>query len=123
MPALLGLLLICSPGCHRNNDGPVLKGKLVLAAGCGNWVVQLLEGNIPPGQIAASWKDSVTNIVYTNVFAISNTCAFDAYHLNKGDVFRFQLASEVKDQTCFYCLLYYPTPPAMNAVKNVQKLN
>jgi hypothetical protein len=123
-PAVVILLLACSFQCrHDDNQGPVLKGKLVLSPGC-VYVIQVLEGNIPPEKVTASWKSPANGITYTRVFSVMNICTFGGYNLQEGDVFTFELDNAPPPQTCMNCqaLIYYPTPSPMNAVKNVQKL-
>ena len=125
LPVLLGVLLICSFQCRRDDmdhPGNVLKGKLLFNGMCGQYTVQLLEGYMPPEKIVASWKFPNTDSIYTNVFAAANVCNFGEFHLQQGDVFTFKLDSLPPVQNCAVCLAYFPTPPISNAIKDVQKL-
>jgi hypothetical protein len=119
------LLLICLSQCKRDvYSGQVLTGKLVVASGCGNPTIQLTNGQLPPGRIADSWKDPVTNIVYAHVFTVSNSCEFAQFHLVTGDSISFQLKDgPLPLEGCMECFWYYPTPSAMNMVINAKKLN
>lgn len=125
LPALLGLLLLYSFHCRRDDASPgdnLLKGKLVINGPCGNYVVQLLEGHMPPEDIVASWKNPQKDSVYTNVFTVGNSCSFGGNHLAQGDIFTFQLDARPAPQNCALCLIYVATPPVRDAIKNVQKL-
>lgn len=122
----MSILLLYSFHCHKEDTYPgnnVLKGKLISHGFCGNYAVQLLEGRMPPGTFNASWKHPYTDIVYTNVFTVSNSCSFSHNRLVQGDIFSFQLDSITDSQNCAVCLMAEPTPPAQDAIKNVQKLN
>lgn len=126
LPALMGVLLLYSFHCHKDDKHPdngLLKGKLVINGPCGSFVVQLLEGSMAPDKIAASWKYSQTDSVYTNVFTIENSCTFAGYRLSKGDVFTFQLDPLAPMEYCARCQIYAPTPREQNIVKNVKKVN
>lgn len=125
LPALSAVLFIFSAACSRNDGeyGKVFKGKFLFSGICSNYTIQLLEGDMPPGKIAASWKLKATDsISYSNVFAVSNTCDFDKYKLRQGDIFTFRLdPSPVTG--CAVCDAYFPTPPVRNAIRNIKKVN
>jgi len=124
LPALLGFFFFASTGCKRDNDvNKELRGKLVLASGCGNYVIQLLQGHLPSDRINASWKDPLTDSVYTNVFTALNTCDFQS--LVTGDVISFRVTDSVTHAipTCIVCVWYRPTAPAGNVVIDIRKLN
>lgn len=125
LSALLGLLLSGISACRRHNDGNELRGKLVLAAGCGNYVIQLLHGKLPPDRINTTWKDPLTDSVYTNVFTVANACDFNASKLVLGDIIRFRVdnSGPVPVQNCVFCTWYRPAPPANNIVLDARKLN
>jgi hypothetical protein len=125
LPALLGVLFIYSFQCRRDDTNPpgdTLKGKLVLNGPCGNYVIQVLEGNISPDKMVASWKQPQTDSVFTNVFTVANSCNFGGNNLQQEDIFTFQLDATPAPQNCMLCMIYVPTPTVSNAVKNVQKL-
>jgi len=121
----MGMLFIYSFQCRRDDTPPpgnTLKGKLVLNGACGNYVIQVLEGTIDPGKIVASWKNPQTDSVFTNVFTAGNSCNFEGNNLVQDDIFTFQLDATPPPQNCAHCLIYVPTPPVSNAIKNVQKV-
>jgi hypothetical protein len=99
-----------------------LKGKLVLSGPCGQYTVQVLSGNIDSSHVVRSWKDPITDSVYTNVFGVINFCHFGDYGLHVGDAFTFDIDPSPTDMGCYKCMLYYPEPPELTAVKNVQKI-
>jgi len=124
LPAFLGFLFFASTGCKRDNDvNAALRGKLVLASGCGNYVIQLLQGQLPANKINASWKDPLTDSVYTNVFTALNDCDFQS--LATGDVISFRVTDSATHAipTCVVCVWFRPTPPAGNVVVDIRKLN
>jgi len=125
LSALLGLLLGGISACRRHNDNNELRGKLILAAGCGNYVIQLQKGYLPPDRINTTWKDPLTDSVYTNVFTVANACSFNAAKLVLGDVISFRVdnSTPVPVQDCIFCAWYRPAPPANNIVLDTRKLN
>jgi hypothetical protein len=116
---MLGSGIMCQP---KQVTVPTLKGKLVLNRACSNFVIQVLEGNIEPSKIDALWKDTVNDSTYINVFAVANRCTFPS-GLAEGDTIIFALDPNPQPQTCAICQIYYPTPPVMNTVMDVQKIN
>ena len=125
LPALMGVLLIFSVQCRKNDKHPsgnTLTGKLVVNGPCGNYVIAVLEGTIAPDKVVASWKQPGTDSVFTNVFTIANRCSFGGNHLVQGDIFTFRIDSTPPPEDCAVCLIYVPTPNVNNAVTDVQKL-
>lgn len=121
------LLLLCFSLTNCNHDntplpGHTLKGKLVVSAACAHYVIQVLDGDVSPGQITANWLNPDTGTNYSNVFTVSNRCSFPESMLKPGDVFSFEMDASPKPEPCMVCMIFYPTPDAMNAVKNIHKL-
>ena len=123
---LAGVLSLCSFQC-RKDDSPhshVYKGKSVLNAGCGNFVIQVLDAGFPAGKMDQQWRDPLADSVYTNVFTVSNVCDMIDAQLATGDVISFELAdAPIKKEGCVVCFWYRPAPPTSNIIKNVHKLN
>ena len=121
---LTALLLFAGIGfnCHHDKvslQPTPLTGKLVLNGPCGQYVVQVLSGNIDSARIVKSWTiPGDTN--YSNVFAVSNSCTFGEYKLSRNDVFTFALNDTSYVQTCMLCMIYSPTPGISNIVSHVQ---
>lgn len=111
--------IMCQP---KQVTFPLLKGKLVLNRACSNFVIQVLQGTIEPSKIDPLWKDTANDSTYINVFAVANRCSFPS-GLAEGDTIMFALDPNPPAQTCAICQIYYPTPPVMNDVRDVQKLN
>jgi hypothetical protein len=129
MSRIISLLLVfciaAGLSCQPTKVAPSsLTGKLVIDGPCGNYVIQVLQGNPPRGRVAASWKDTLSNMVYTNVFTVSNRCHFPdpGTTLSKGDVFTFEWDGNPPANNCMTCQIYVPTPAVENAVKNIQKI-
>jgi hypothetical protein len=129
MPRIISLLLFfciaAGLSCQPTRVAPSsLTGKLVIDGPCGNYVIQVLQGTPGPGRVVASWKDTLSNTVYTNVFTVSNQCHFPGSGsvLNKGDVFTFEWDGNPPANNCMVCEIYVPTPPVHDAVKNIQKI-
>jgi hypothetical protein len=116
---MLGSGVMCQP---EQVTLPALKGKLVLNRACSNFVIQVLQGSVDPSKIDPLWKDTANDSTYINVFAVANRCTFPS-GLAEGDTIFFALDPNPPAQTCQICQIYYPTPPVMNAVQDVQKIN
>ena len=100
-----------------------LTGKLVINEPCGHYVIQVLSKDIDPRLVTASWKDSIGDILYTNVFTVSNACDFEGRTLATNDNFSFRINDTVIVQNCMLCDIFYPTPPTRNVVTHVQRVN
>jgi len=116
---MLGSGIMCQP---KQVSYPALKGKLVLNRACSNFVIQVLQGSIEPSKIEPLWKDTANDSTYINVFTVANRCTFPS-GLAEGDTIFFALDPNPQVQTCAICQIYYPTPPVMNDVMDVQKIN
>ena len=84
------------------------KGRLEVKGMCGNYTISVIEGNISPSLIQASWKDPRTNKTYKNVFGLQNICDFPS-SLQEGDTFYFSIKNSFNNN-CITCAGYYPTP-------------
>lgn len=105
--------------CNRQVAGNnCYKGKLVIKALCSNYTIQLLEGNMDPAKIEASWTNGQTGKTYANVFALGSPCSFPKA-LQEGDEFYFTL--DAPEQNCAVCEAYYPKPAKALAVHVLEK--
>jgi hypothetical protein len=125
------LVLLVSSGfqCRRNNDNSshVLTGRLVVDDPCGQFAIQVLDGQIDPAKVVASWTDTDNDSVYQNTFRVSgirDVCSFAAYTISKGDLFQFELDPNPSTVPCNTCAIrtQLALPPVSNAVKNVKKI-
>ena len=104
--------------CEKNGYGPKIKGKLVHTS-CASAVVQVLD----PSQYnlgQASWQQSSSSPVYTNVFAVDNQCSFKRQGLKEGDEFYFQLTNTA-DKDCVICMLWDNPPNVTQKIVVVEK--
>jgi hypothetical protein len=103
---------------------PVVTGKLVVAAYCGQYIVQVLSGSIPDsGVLTKSWTNKDTDSTYTNVFRVNDICTFAAAGLAVGDTFTFTLNGIPPVQSCYTCnIVAFPEPAASNAVTNIKPI-
>jgi hypothetical protein len=85
------------------------KGRLELQDICGNYTIKVLEGDIDPSLIQASWTHPKTNVTYEKVFALGNTCDFPT-SIKEGATFYFQIKNDNKEANCVQCLAYVPAP-------------
>ena len=126
------LVLLVSSGfqCRRNNDSSsqnILTGRLVVNDPCGQFAIQVLDGQIDPDKVVASWTDTDNDSVFQNTFRVSgirNVCSFSAYNISKGDLFQFELDPNPSIVSCNTCMIrtLLALPPIANAVKNVKKI-
>ena len=125
LPALLGYLLFGLSACRRHNDLNELRGRVIMPAGCGTYIIQLLQGSLPPDRINASWKDPLTDSVYTNVFTVTNYCDFPASKATPGNTIAFRVdnSNPPPAQTCVICMWYRPAPAQNNVVLDVRTVN
>lgn len=110
---LLGFAVLTSFQCTKNkasetSEAPCLKGKLVKKGICMNYTISVVDGDIDPALIEASWTDPQTNIAYTNAFALGSQCTFPV-GIAEGSEFYFKITPQ-KDADCVVCYAYYPTP-------------
>lgn len=115
----LFLLTISAENCSNKKTGKTYKGKLEVKALCMNYTISVVEGNIDPSLVEASWTDETTKKTYTNAFKLGSPCSFPA-SINEGDTFYFTIDSTTK-QDCAVCMAYYPTPSKAIAIKVVEK--
>lgn len=101
------LLAACGPTNKVSND--CYKGRLEIKAICSNYTIKLLEGDVDPDSIAASWTDEQTGKTYTNVFSLVNPCALPA-NFEEGQEFYFTIVQDTGRNDCVTCMAYYPKP-------------
>lgn len=128
--ALLVVLAVFGLQCRRSaSSSPnILTGKLIIADGCSQFAVQIIDGSFNPSQVVASWKNPDDDSVYTNVFrltAVKGACAISYYGVSKGDIFQFQIDPDPQNQTCFVCdvLVAISLPSVSDAIMNVKKIS
>ena len=86
---------------------------------CNNSTFSVIAGDIDPGMVEPKWTDPQTVKTYTNAFAISNMCGFNA-NLKQGDEFNFEIVDYDKVQLpCGTCGAYYPRPSKILSIKVV----
>jgi hypothetical protein len=118
------LLLGGVPACRPEKvKGPLLTGKMVINRPCGHYVIQVLSGDYDRGRVAASWKDTLADSIYTNVFTVANVCHFDGGGLAVNDTFSFRMNDTVIVNNCMVCMIFYPTPSVTNTVDHVQRVH
>ena len=99
----------CEKEAARESDySTCFKGRLEIKGVCMNYTIKVLEGNIDPSLIQATWTNPQTNITYENVFGLANTCNFPPT-IAEGDEFYFVI-SEKPLENCGVCQAFYPTP-------------
>jgi hypothetical protein len=110
---LLLLVILLLAGCSRSQvavvDGNTYKARFEIKAICSNYTFSVVEGNIDPNLVEASWTDPVTHKIYRNAFGISNSCDLPR-ELKEGDTFYFKLIQPFSTGNCAVCEAYYPTP-------------
>jgi hypothetical protein len=94
------------------------KGRLEVKGICANYTIKLLEGQIDPAKILASWKDEVTGKTHTSVFALGSPCTFPAT-IKEGEEFYFTI--DDSKQNCTVCMAYYPKPEKALSIKVLDK--
>jgi len=117
----MGILLaaLTQQRCNKEKtSSSCYKGRLEIKGICSNYTIKLLEGNLDPATIEASWTDPNTGKTYNNVFALGSPCSFPA-SLKEGDEFYFSLAAPV--QNCAVCKAYYPKPAKALAITVLDK--
>ena len=114
----IALLTLTNFQCRKTDEpNGCYKGRLEIQGICGHYTVKVLQGNIDPALIEASWTDPNTGKQYTNVFGLDGTCNFPQF-IREGDEFYFKL-SNTPDRNCFICLAIYPTPAKKLAIQVV----
>jgi hypothetical protein len=108
--------------CNTKTKSTPLKGKLIVSAVCGNYVIQVLEGRMDSDRLVSNWENVATGYSYTNVFTVSNYCAFASSGLSEGDVFEFEQDPYPPALNCSRCEIFVPTPSVQTAIKNIKKL-
>ncbi len=101
--------------CEEDRDLNVYKGKLAIAGICGNYTIELLEGDLSSDLYENSWVDPQTNNSYTKAFRLANYCDFPTA-IQQGQEFYFSLEPSPNNQ-CVTCLAVYPTPDKSIAIR------
>jgi hypothetical protein len=108
---LVSALLILSAfrcGKEKAIDEFPYKARLETTGICFNYTFTLIEGDIDPSLVEASWTNPQTNKTYINAFGIANPCNLPS-NLKEGDEFYFSLSSH-RTNSCAVCEAYYPSP-------------
>ena len=109
------LLITSEDKCsNKKLNSDCYKARLEVKGICSNYTIKILEGDIDPSLVAASWTDENTGKTYSNVFALDSPCSFPA-DINEGDEFYFTIKKE-KDKDCNVCMAFYPVPPKRLAI-------
>ena len=105
------LLAVTENTCKNKKNKSMancFKGRLEVKAGCMNYTVAVIEGNIDTSMVQASWTDETTGIAYKNVFALASKCDFPNT-IDQGNEFHFVIDTSAS-QNCAVCMMYYPVP-------------
>jgi hypothetical protein len=120
---LAALFLAGGISCRPCHEQPAtLTGKLVINGPCGNYAVQIISGRYDRSKVLPTWKDTLHNITYTNVFSVANRCTFGEYGVQKDQLFTFLMNDSVIVQDCAVCEIYVALPPVYNMVNGVRPL-
>jgi hypothetical protein len=115
---LFFVLTFSADNCNKENN-PVYRGRLEVKGLCMNYTIKLIEGNLDKSKIVAEWKNEVTGMTHTNVFALGSLCTFPE-NIKEGDEFYFKIDTSPV-QNCAVCLAYYPKPGKSLAIKIINK--
>jgi hypothetical protein len=117
------LLAVSENTCRNRKDkssaANCYKGRLEIKAGCMNYTVAVIEGNIDTSLVQSKWTDENTGIAYKNVFALESKCDFPTT-INQGDEFYFVIDSAV-NRNCAVCMMYYPVPAKKLSIRVLDK--
>jgi hypothetical protein len=111
LAALLLFTILTSFRCEKEQVMPTscIKARLEVKGLCMNYTIKVLEGNIDPSLINATWTDPVTAITHQNVFGLDSPCDFPS-NIAEGEEFYFTINNRT-NKGCAVCKAYYPTPP------------
>lgn len=104
-----------SPKYPPRDNTTIHTGK-VLAAMCGNVIVQFTDG-AQYGQ--NGWQDPVSSsgAKLNHVFRVSNACTWGGADVNSEIRFRF---TPLVAQTCAFCMAYIPTPDTAYSIEVIK---
>lgn len=119
LPLFFGILICGACKSSRMHSSGPFTGK-VMGNICSQYTIQLVSGDMDPARYVKTWKHSMNDSVYHNVFAVSNFCYFSKQGLEKGDTFQFNLLPDSAKESCVVCLIYEPTPPVSNTIRVIQ---
>ncbi len=126
--SLLLLLAFAGFQCKKKDDqGPLLYGKLIISDGCSQYAVEIVSGAFDPTQVTAEWKDPDNDSTYQNVFrlgAVRGACGISYYNVGKGDVFSFRMDANPQNLLCYVCAVWanISLPPITNSIKDVTRV-
>jgi hypothetical protein len=108
MLGIVAVMVFTQATCGKvQKTAACFKGRLEVKGMCSNYTIGVLEGNIDPAKLEASWTDETTGKSYNNVFALGNPCSFPE-SIREGQTFYFTVAEG--EQNCVVCQAYYPKP-------------
>ncbi len=113
----LTTLILSSSDCKKKATGSTYKAKLEIAGICMNYTIGILDGDIDTSLITATWRDEMSEKIYTNVFRLDSPCTFPD-SIKQGDEFYFTIDTLPKEP-CMVCQAYYPTPSKALSIKVV----
>ena len=117
--ALLAAAPFFQQKCNAKKEGPACyKGRLEIKGICANYTIAVLEGDMDPSRLEATWTDENTSKTYRNVFALASSCSFPDT-IQEGDTFYFTLSNTKED--CMVCQAYYPKPAKALAITVLAK--
>lgn len=93
----------------NQKPGVCFKGRLSVTGICGNFVIEVIEGDIDRKLVVEKWTHPYTGVVYNNAFALESICTFPTT-IQEGDEFYFSIAADSPEQKCPVCLAYSPVP-------------
>jgi hypothetical protein len=113
---LIASLFLFAFTCKKPEvDKTCHKGRLEVKGNCMNYTIKVLEGDIKPQLIQASWKDEHTGKTHENVFRLENVCEFPST-IKEGDEFYFRIENN-PSENCVTCQAFYPTPAKGLSIK------
>jgi hypothetical protein len=109
--ALLLFTALTAFRCEKEKVMPTtcFKARLEVKGICMNYTIKVLDGNIDPDLIQATWTDPATGKTHQNVFGLGSPCDFPS-NIVEGEEFYFTINNS-PTQGCAVCEAYYPTPP------------
>lgn len=101
--------------CSKTDTNKCVKGKIIRIT-CASYVIQVLN-NDSIGE--DQWKNSMSNeqVVYDNVFSVSNKCKIPS-SFKTGDIIYFDL-DKPEPNDCVVCAMYDAAPQTQFQVKNI----
>jgi hypothetical protein len=121
-PLMLSLLIafttLTAFQCNKSKDAVAaascFKGKLVRKGVCMNYTISVIQGNIDPSLVEATWTHPGTGATYTNAFGLGTPCDFP--NMEEGQEFYFKV-NKAANFNCGVCQAYEPTPSKKLAIE------